>query len=265
MKKYAVIGNPVEHSLSPKLHNYWIKKHKINAFYEKYLLKENDLKDIISKIKSGKLEGINITVPFKKSIIPFVDQLSQEANETQSVNTIHIYNNKIIGHNTDIGGFELAIRHLKYDVNGKKVFILGAGGVVPSIICALKKMKASKIIISNRTKEKAENLKKIFPDIEIIKWGGVPDFDMILNATSLGLEENEEIELNYNEIEKNKFFYDVIYNPSETNFLKKGKELGCKTENGKMMFIYQAHQAFTIWHKVMPEINDEVIELLNND
>ena len=70
MKKYAVIGNPVEHSLSPKLHNYWIKKHKINAFYEKYLLKENDLKDIISKIKSGKLEGINITVPFKKSIIP---------------------------------------------------------------------------------------------------------------------------------------------------------------------------------------------------
>ena len=107
-----------------------------------------------------------------------------------------IYNNKIIGHNTDIGGFELAIRHLKYDVNGKKVFILGAGGVVPSIICALKKMKASKIIISNRTKEKAENLKKIFPDIEIIKWGGVPDFDMILNATSLGLEENEEIELN---------------------------------------------------------------------
>ena len=86
-----------------------------------------------------------------------------------------------------------------------------------------------------------------------------------IKRNSLGLKENEEIELNYNEIEKNKFFYDVIYNPSETNFLKIGKELGCKTENGKMMFIYQAHQAFTIWHKVMPEINDEVIELLNND
>ena len=102
-----------------------------------------------------------------------------------------------------------------------------------------------------------------FPDIEIIKWGGAPDFDMILNATSLGLKENEDIELNYNEIEKNKFFYDVIYNPSETNFLKNGKELGCKTENGKMMFIYQAHQAFTVWHKLMPDINEETMNLID--
>ena len=262
MKKYAVIGNPVEHSLSPKLHNYWIKKHKINAFYEKYLLKENDLKDIISKIKSGKLEGINITVPFKKSIIPFVDQLSQEANETQSVNTIHIYNNKIIGHNTDIGGFELAIRHLKYDVNGKKVFILGAGGVVPSIICALKKMKASKIIISNRTKEKAENLKKIYSNLEIVDWGETPDFDMIINATSLGLKKNDEIKLNYQKIGKNKLFYDVIYSPNKTGFLVEAKQSGNKIENGKMMFIYQAQLAFKIWHKILPKVNEN---LLNYD
>ena len=143
MKKYAVIGNPVEHSLSPKLHNYWIKKHKINAFYEKYLLKENDLKDIISKIKSGKLEGINITVPFKKSIIPFVDLLSQEANETQSVNTIILTDDILVGHNTDILGFQNSIKDLNYNFEGKKV-------VAPMLELINHSPKSQPILISEK-------------------------------------------------------------------------------------------------------------------
>ena len=126
-------------------------------------------------------------------------------------------------------------------------------------------MGCSKIFISNRTTQKAKDLKNYFNDLEIIEWGEVPEFDMIINATSLGLKKDDEIKLNYKDIGSNKFFYDVIYNPMQTSFLKKAKEFGNRTENGKMMFIYQAHQAFTIWHKVMPEINDEVIELLNND
>ena len=155
MKKFFVIGNPIEHSLSPKLHNYWIKKNNINAVYDKKKLNEENIKDVILDVKNEKIFGINVTVPFKKSIISFIDELSFEANETQSVNTICKENNEIIGHNTDASGFELAIRKTNYDVKGKKVFILGAGGVVPSIILALKKMEASKITISNRTKEKA--------------------------------------------------------------------------------------------------------------
>ena len=265
MKKYLVIGNPIEHSLSPKLHNYWFKKKNINAIYDKKLLNESDIENIISKVKKEEIHGLNVTVPFKKSVIPFLDELTSEANESKSVNTIYKENNKVIGHNTDIAGFELSLRHFKYDVKDKKIFILGAGGVVSSIILALKKMGTSKIFLSNRTRQKAENLKKLFPNLHLINWGEIPDFNMIINATTIGLKESDEIKLNYENLGNNKFFYDIIYNHKETNFLKKAKTFGNKIENGKMMVIYQAHQAFTIWHKVMPEINNEIIKFLNND
>ena len=263
MKKYLVIGNPIEHSYSPKLHNYWIKKNNINAVYEKKQINKEDLKNIIFDIKKERLGGINVTVPFKKFIIPFLDELSPEADETKSVNTIYLQNGKVLGHNTDISGFELGIKYSKYDVKKKIVFILGAGGVAPSIILALKKMGASKIIISNRTKEKAEDLKNFFHELEVIDWGETPTFDMVINATSIGLKNEDGIKLDYSGMGHNKFFYDVIYNPKETIFLKRAKLFGNRTENGKMMFIYQAHQAFTIWHKIMPIIDEESIKLLN--
>ena len=235
----------------------------INANYDKRLINESDLKNIISEIKEKKITGINVTVPFKKLIIPFLDELSTEANQSQSVNTISEKSGKIIGHNTDIAGFELGLRHFKYDVKNKKIFILGAGGVVSSIILALNKMKASKIILSNRTKEKAENMKNLFKFLDVVEWGEYPNFDMIINATSVGLKKDDKINLDYSKMGPNKFFYDIIYNPKETTFLKRAREFGNKTENGKMMFIYQAHQAFTIWHKVMPNIDEETIKLLD--
>jgi len=263
MKKYLVIGNPIEHSLSPKLHNYWIKENNIEAMYDKKQLSENEIKGIITEVKNEKINGINVTVPFKKSVIPFLDELTPLANETQSVNTIFKKDNKVFGDNTDVGGFEQGLKHINYSVKNKKVFILGAGGVAPSIIIALKRLGAIKITLSNRTKEKAEDLKKKYSDLEIIDWGETPDFNVIINATSLGLKNHDEIKLNYTDMGSNKLFYDVIYNPRQTKFLSKAKQLGNQIENGKMMFVYQAHQAFTIWHKIMPEIDDETIKLLD--
>ena len=263
MKKYLVIGNPIEHSLSPTLHNYWIKNNGIDAIYEKQKLNESELEQIIEDIKKEKINGVNVTVPFKKIIIPFLDELSVEAEKTQSVNTLYLKNKKVVGHNTDIIGFETSIEKSKYDIENKKILILGAGGVVPSIVFSLNKMKVSKIIISNRTKEKAQNLKKDFKNIELIEWGEVPNFDMIINATSIGLKENDDIKLNFSSISGNKFFYDVIYNPSETNFLKIGKKLGNKTLNGKLMFIYQGLAAFNIWHGLKPDVDENVIKLLD--
>ena len=263
MKKYLVIGNPVDHSLSPKLHNYWIKNNNIKAIYEKKNLNENEIKSLISDVKNKKLHGINVTVPFKKAVIPYLDQLSVESKNTQSVNTIYLDNDKVVGHNTDINGFELGIKNSKIDVKDKKILILGAGGVVPSIIFALNKMRVSEITISNRTKDRAENLKLLFNDIKIVDWGVVPEFDIIINATSIGLKKDDQINLDLSKVGKNKLFYDVIYNPKETNFLKIGKKMGSKTENGKLMFIYQAFIAFKIWHEVEPEINNEVIKLLD--
>ena len=263
MKKFLVIGNPIEHSLSPKLHNYWIKKNNIKAIYEKQKLDKNNLENLILKVKEKKINGINVTIPFKKAVIPFLDKLTLEAQKTQSVNTIYLDNNQVVGHNTDIGGFEISIQKSNIDLSNKKVLILGAGGVVPSIIFALIKMKVSKIILSNRTKEKAENLKKIFNNLNVIKWGEIPNFDVIINATSLGLKKEDEINLDLSLSGKNKLFYDVIYNPKETSFLKTGKNLGNVAINGKLMFIYQAFLAFNIWHGLKPDINEEVIKLLD--
>jgi shikimate dehydrogenase len=263
MKKYLVIGNPIEHSLSPKLHNYWIKNNNINANYEKKFLKENEIQDLISKVKERKLNGINVTVPFKKAVIPYLDSLSLEADATQSVNTIYLDNGEVVGHNTDISGFELGIKNLKFEATGKNFFILGAGGVVPSIIFALNKMKVSGITISNRTRDRAESLKNFFKKLKIVDWGEIPEFDMVINATSVGLNKDDQINLDFSKVGNNKFFYDVIYNPKETNFLKVGKEMGNETENGKLMFIYQALTAFKVWHGVEPKINSEVIKLLD--
>ena len=263
MKKFLVIGNPIEHSLSPTLHNYWIKNNGIDAIYEKQKLDKSELEQIIIRIKKEKVDGVNVTVPFKKTIIPFLDELSSEAKKTQSVNTLYLKNNKVIGHNTDIIGFETSIEKSKYNVLNKEVLILGAGGVVPSIIFALNKMQVSKIKVSNRTKEKAESLKENFKNIELIEWGEVPRFDMIINATSIGLKKEDNIKLDFSLISGNKFFYDVIYKPSETNFLKIGKKMGNKTLNGKLMFIYQGLAAFNIWHGLKPDVDESVIKLLD--
>ena len=263
MKNYLVIGNPIEHSLSPKLHNYWIKTNNINAKYEKQKLKENEIENIILKVKEKKIHGINVTVPFKKKVISFLDRLSLEANKTQSVNTIYLKDDKIVGHNTDIKGFELSIKNLKYNIIGKKVMILGAGGVVPSIILALNNMRASEIIISNRNKKKAEELKNLFKNLKIVDWGEIPKFDIIINATSVGLNKNDEMNLDFSNVGRDKLFYDVIYNLKETNFLKTGKKLGNEIANGKLMFVYQAFLAFNLWHGVQPKINNDVIKLLD--
>ena len=122
MKKYLVIGNPINHSLSPQLHNHWIKKNNIDANYEKQILNAEDLKSFILKIKKNEINGINITVPFKHEVISYLDELTQDAKETQSVNTVYLNNGQIVGHNTDIEGFKLAIKKTDYNVRGKKNF-----------------------------------------------------------------------------------------------------------------------------------------------
>ena len=263
MKKYLVIGNPIEHSLSPKLHNYWFEKNNIDAKYSKRKIDKKEVQEVISEIRNKKLDGVNVTVPFKSDVIPFLDTLSEESKITQSVNTIYTHNDKLIGHNTDIKGFELSLEEAQFNLKDKKIFILGAGGVVPSIIYALEKSGVSEIIISNRTKQRAEDIKKNFPNTNVVDWGNQPEFDMIINATSLGLNKKDDIGLIFKDMNKEKLFYDVIYNPKETNFLKTGKSLGCKVSNGKMMFIYQALEAFKLWHKIQPEINEDLRNFLD--
>ena len=276
MKKYLVIGNPIDHSLSPKLHNKWFKTAEIEAVYDKKKIEEKDLREIINKVKSEEIDGINITVPFKKVVIPFLDELTPEARRVQSVNTILKKNNKVIGANTDIYGFEESLAYRNFKLKDKKIFILGAGGVVSSIIYVLKKIGVAKITISNRTKKKVENLKKIYPDLEVIDWGQNTEFDMIINATSLGLGKKDKIGLDFSGLEysdligihksendkkmkvnSKKLFYDVIYmhGDKETDFLLTGRKLGHETMDGSLMFLHQAVESFRMWHETQPRID----------
>ena len=264
MKKYLVIGNPINHSLSPKLQNHWLKENNIDATYDKIKLEDHEIKNFIHDIKEQKIAGCNVTVPFKKTVIPFLDKLSLDAEQTQSVNTITFDNGNLVGHNTDIAGFVAAIKKLNFSIEGKKILILGAGGVVPSIIFALKNMHVQEITISNRTREKAENLRVLFENLKILEWGNLNDCHVIINATSLGLN-NEKINLDFSSLENVKLFYDVIYNPNETPFLQMGKQSGYLTENGKTMFVYQALESFKLWHKIEPKVNIDTFKLLDND
>ena len=278
MKKYLVIGNPIGHSLSPLIHNHWMKKYRlVDSVYEKRKVEKKDLKDIIKEIREDEVFGVNVTVPFKKSIIPFLDDLDFIAEETQSVNTIFKIKDKIIGHNTDSAGFRDTIKKLYPGNNNstkppplkdKHIFILGAGGVTSSIISALKSEGANNIVLSNRTKEKSNGLKKLFPELEVLEWGKKPSIcNIVINTTSVGLVMDEELKIDFSDYDKNFqkdfLFYDLIYNPKETVFLKKARLRGNKTMNGKMMFLNQAKYAFHLWTNILPEVDDEVIKLLD--
>ena len=259
MKKYLVIGNPIEHSLSPKLHNYWLDRNKVNGNYEKKLLTEDKVGEFVKS--DQKISGINVTVPFKKTVINYCTELTNLALTLQSVNTITLSNGKIIGDNTDVYGFEQSLIDLNFNGLNKTAYILGAGGVVSSVVIGLNNLGVKNIVISNRTKNKAEALAKEY-NLVLSDWGKVIDFDIIINCTSIGLKKDDCLGLDFSNV-KGKIFYDIIYKP-KTKFLIDAEGLGNKIIDGKMMFLYQAQKSFEIWHGIKPEINKEVINLLND-
>ena len=279
MNKYLVIGNPIAHSLSPLLHNYWFKKYRfLDSIYEKKKVEKKDLKKIVEQIKNDEVKGVNVTVPFKKEIFNFIDTAPHEVQFTKSVNTLVKENDKVVGYNTDQQGFEISLEENDWDCKDKKILIIGAGGVVPSILSTFIKVDgAEKIYLSNRTRSKAEELKKFWDKalgiyqmkkdtIEVIDWEKKSELcDLVINTTSVGLTKDEKLNFDFSDYNNKKdvLFYDLIYNPKETNFLKDARIRGNRTMNGKMMFLWQAHLAFKMWTGVSPTIDEEVIKLLD--
>ncbi len=279
MKKYLVIGNPIDHSLSPKLHNYWIKKNNIDAIYEKRLVEEKDLKNLCDEVREGKIQGFNVTVPFKEKINKYLDGFTESASKTRAVNTVYrkLEGEEciIMGDNTDVYGFQKSCSLSYVSRRGAKALIIGAGGASKAVICALDNLGIKKFAIINRTKEKAQKLIKDLKiqNVDLYEWckdeGRLSKPDIVVNCTSLGLKSGDTIPLEFLKYKKKFFtkkiiFFDLIYNPQETNFLKNAKEIGQLSINGKMMFIYQAQKSFKKWHNILPEVNEEVINLLND-
>ena len=264
-KKFGIIGKPLSHSLSPTLHNFWFKKNKILANYSLIEIELNEIKKVIEKIKNKELHGINVTTPYKQAVIPFLDLIINEAKETLSVNTISLNDEgKVVGSNTDVYGLEHGfINKLSFkNLTQNNVLILGAGGVTPSVIYALTKKGIKKIFISNRTLKKTENVKKIFPFIEIVEWEKIEieakNMDIIINATSLGLKGGNEFKQEFKNIKQSLVYYDVVYNPEETMTIKKFKKRNIQTFNGLEMFIYQGQKSFSLWNNINPELNEEL-------
>jgi shikimate dehydrogenase len=244
MKKHLIIGNPISHSLSPKLHNYWFKENRINGEYNKLLLKDNEIELLIQKIKSKELHGMNVTVPYKQTVIPFLESLSETAKITNSVNTILNIDGKIHGDNTDVFGFQESLSKKNIDLKNKDVFIFGAGGVVPSIILALINLNIKKIYLSNRTLENANLIKDKFNFIEVIEWGKIINCDLFINSTSVGLKNNESLGLNFENIREKKIFYDVIYNPPRTSFLLEAEKKGAQSYQWKRYVFISSPKSF---------------------
>jgi shikimate dehydrogenase len=266
-KNFGIIGNPITHSLSPLLHNYWFKKYKLDANYSIIEAKENNLSDIVKKIKDNYLNGINVTLPYKQRIINSIDRIINDAEITGSVNTVlQDENGSIIGENTDVFGLQAAYLKGLKNISNKKTLVIGAGGVAPSVILSLQKSGVKNISIINRTYEKCLFLKKKFNYINILSWNNLQSeigrHDIIINATSLGLKNGEDFDINFSSCSDDAIYIDTIYNPLKTKTFNYLKDKGIKVFNGLDMFIYQGQKSFYLWNKINPEIDDDLINLL---
>jgi len=257
LKNFCVIGNPIDHSFSPQLHNWIFNKLNIKANYKKIVCNENDFFTIINKIKNDDLMGINITIPFKESVIKFLDEINHRVELIGSVNCILKNNKKIIGYNTDWYGFSKLLFNNKINVYNKEVIIIGAGGVSKAIIHSLINHNIKKIRLFNRTFTKAKAMENFF--INAYKLENLECFikknSIIINCTSVGMKNNIS-PISESLIHKNQILIDTIYNPYMTELLKIGKRKGSQVINGMDMFIYQGIASLELW--LGKSINDEL-------
>jgi len=265
-KNFLVIGNPIKHSLSPLLHNYWFQKNKINCEYKKLKINQSAIKKILTKVRKKEIEGINVTIPFKNSIIKHLDSLRGDALKTSSVNTVYLYKKKLVGDNTDVYGFSSGVIK-KISSRIKTAGIIGAGGVTSSIILALIQKGVKKIYITNRTFSKLKIFKKKFKKIvHPVKWDDryklFGDVEILINVTSLGMLGQKDLKFDFSIFHKKINVVDIVYNPENTRFLKDARKNGHKTFTGLEMFIYQAQKAFYIWNRKKPKITKDIYNKL---
>jgi shikimate dehydrogenase len=237
------------------MHNAAFKALKINAEYKLIPLKEQELKPFLASLKEKDICGLNVTVPYKEKVIPFLNNISSEAKLIGAVNTIKTGNNGLEGFNTDGAGF---LKHLSEDLKfnplGKLVAIIGAGGASRAISVYLAKVRPKAISIYDIDKNKLSTLvsllKANFNGIEIRAAASLNDLkgaDLLVNATPQGLKESDPCPADGGLVKENMLVYDLIYNPKETKLLKLAKQLGAQTVNGLGMLLYQGVLAFEIW------------------
>ncbi|MBT2646024.1 shikimate dehydrogenase [Bacillus sp. ISL-34] len=263
MKKiYGVMGDPIAHSMSPDIHNDAFEKENIEAVYHHFHVTKEGLNDAVKGMKALGVEGFNITIPHKTSIIPFLDEVDELALAIGAVNTVVNKNGRFIGYNTDGKGFFKSLcDEISGDIKAKKTLVIGAGGAARAIYFTLVKEGVKQIDIANRTKERAAQLvsdcpyDKVSKALSIIEAEeSLSQYDLIIQTTSSGMSpELDHSPLKVDQLKTGAIISDIIYNPLQTKLLREAGEKGAETQNGLGMFINQAALAFEIWTGIMPD------------
>ena len=272
----GIIGSPIKHSLSPVIHKYWMKAHGIESDYKIYEPKKQDLASFLKNMKKNSIKGLNVTIPYKRDVMDYLDIIDKDALALGAVNTIKLKNNKLFGYNTDAFGF---MQHLNMKAPNWKekkgvIVIVGAGGASRAVIWSFLREKKMDIIIINRNKKRALSLiadmKFFFPTSNIgfsdNPQKAILNSSLLVNCSSLGMKGQDELELDISIMNKQSIVYDIVYNPLRTKLLYKAEELKFKTIDGLGMLLNQGAPAFKMWHdvevKVTEELRNKVIENL---
>lgn len=255
----------MDHSASPLIFNHYFQRLNLNYRYDPYPVSLESLPEFIEKVKSFPIVGLNVTIPYKEEIIPYLDELDQEARKIGSVNVVHNVKGKLKGYNTDFLGFRrVLLNHLPLGI--KTAVALGAGGAARSVIYSLHISGAEKIVFFSRKKSKLERILDNFSFISNLQgylWQDerikekAKKADLIINATPVGMfphEDDSPLDINFS-VKKNLIAFDLIYNPAETKFLAEAKKKGIFTENGLRMLIYQALESYKIWQNF--QVNEQ--------
>ncbi len=258
----GLLSHPVKHSFSPSIQNSAARVLGLNMVYLAFDVTPDSLEDALTGMKAMGIKGFNLSLPHKKSVLPYLDHFSLEVKYTGAANTIANYDGKLTGYNTDIKGFTKAIELYDEFFTGKPAFVIGAGGAAAAAIYSLiVEYKVKKIFITNRTLRNASllvmNFLEYFKDVKFIIYPfddshiatALSGSGIVINTTSIGMHPNvnEVVDLPFSALNPDSFVFDMVYNPAKTKLLEEAQKAGCMTSNGLYMLLYQAAESFKIW------------------
>jgi len=268
MKRAAVLGHPISHSLSPKLHGYWLKKYQIDGLYEAIDTPPEILSERLSQLMSEGYKGVNLTVPLKELAMPLMDELTETACQIGAVNTVTFHQGKFCGDNTDAYGF---IANLEQHVSNisnylNHAVIIGAGGAARAVIAGLLVRGVKRITLTNRTLNKAEKLAEMSSVIEVVEWEKrneyLSDATLLINTTSLGMDKQPPLSLSIETLPPNALVTDIVYHPLQTDLLKESIKRDNNIVTGIGMLIHQAVPAFKAFYGQKVELDEQLTKIL---
>lgn len=266
IKLAGVIGNPVAHSKSPRLHRYWLRHYQIQGDYVPLHVNDEDLRQVLRALPRMGFVGVNITIPHKTAVMNIADQVSDRATLIGAANTLSFRpDGGIFADNTDGYGFIANLRQgaPDWDPAAGPVAVLGAGGAARAVISALIDAGAREILLSNRTRPKAESLRQDYGSrVEVVDWvqagNMIAEAATVVNTTALGMEGAAEFRVPLDGLRPGMVVTDLVYTPLRTKLLLEAERAGCKIVDGLGMLLHQAVPAFERWFGPRPEVDDAV-------